>query len=103
MLVCLRNLYILLSDAFSQKYISLPPRTSVSRLSKRHAHKKFLNARFQNSDFVFEQLKPGIIFARHAAKKVTKPRKSRRTKIYISVRTTCEKIKSSCDFTDSGA
>ena len=44
--------------------------------------KYLLNARFQNSDYVFRQLKPGIIFVRHAAKKVTKPRKSRRAKIY---------------------
>ena len=45
--------------------------------------KYLLNARFQNSDFVFRQLKPGIAFVRFAAKKVTKPRKSRRAKIYI--------------------
>ena len=44
--------------------------------------KLYINAWFQNSDFVFEQLKPGINFVRHAAKKVTKPRKSRRPKIY---------------------
>ena len=44
--------------------------------------KLYINARFQNSDFVFKQLKPGINFVRHAAKKVTKPRKSRRAKIY---------------------
>ena len=44
--------------------------------------KLYINAWFQNSDFVFEQLKPGINFVRHAAKKGTKPRKSRRAKIY---------------------
>lgn len=47
------------------------------------------NARFQNSDFILRQLKPGILFVRHAAKKNIKPRKSRREKIYISVWTTC--------------
>ena len=31
--------------------------------------KYILNARFQNSDFVFEQLKPGIILFAYAAKK----------------------------------
>ena len=31
--------------------------------------KYVLNARFQNSDFVFKQLKPGIILFAHAAKK----------------------------------
>ena len=44
--------------------------------------KYLLNARFQNSDYVFRQLKPGIIFVRHAAKKGTEPRKSRWPKIY---------------------
>ena len=65
--------------------------------------KYLLNARFQNSDFVFRQLKPGIIFARYAAKKVIKPRKSRRAKIYISVRMTCIYLNHICIHKDEMA
>ena len=67
------------------QYISLPPCTSVSRPSKRHAHKVLLNDRFQNSDFVFGQLKPVIILFAHAAKKDTKPCKSRRQRYILKI------------------
>lgn len=39
--------------------------------------------------FCFRQLKPDSHFVRHADRKNTKPRKSRRDKIYISAWTTC--------------
>ena len=76
--------FYLSSDLCSQ-YISLPPCTSVSRPSKRHAHKVLLNDRFQNSDFVFGQLKPVIILFAHAAKKDTKPCKSRRQRYILKI------------------
>ena len=67
------------------QYISLPSHTSVSSLSKRHAHKILWNDRFQNSDFVFGQLKPVIILFAHAAKKNTKPCKSRRQRYILKI------------------